>query len=144
MANLVAVRDKVQRILAARFAVELTPDNNFTLRHESARLFVRCWEPPDGQRVIVALEVPLLFNVKPTPEVFKYVALHGDDYIFGHLSARETENGAMLAFTHSLLGDYLDDEELIQAVIGVLGVGNDIDDQLQAQFGGEKYHEDGR
>jgi type III secretion system-like peptide-binding chaperone len=140
-ANLGIVKDKVQRILAENFSgVELGKAGNFTLRNESARLFINFM--PQETRVIVNLVVPLLLKVAPTPELFHYIAIHGDDYIFGHLSAEETEDGIAVFFSHALLGDYLDDEELLASVRGLLGVGNDIDDELQAQFGGNKFHED--
>ena len=138
--NLAAVKDKVQKILTNAFnAVEVDKEGRFSLRYESARLFVRVWER--GDRVLISLECPILFDVKPTPELFKYLALHGDDFIFGHLSASEGTDGILVMFTHTLLGDYLDEQELLQAAIGVLGNGNDLDDELQGQFGGEKMHD---
>lgn len=140
-ANLGIVKDKVQRILAENFnGVELGKAGNFTLRHESARLFIDFI--PQETRVIVNLVAPLLLKVTPTPELFHYIAVHGDDYIFGHLSADETDDGVVVLFSHALLGDYLDDEELLASVRGVLGGGNELDDELQAQFGGTKFHED--
>ena len=140
-ANVAGVKAKVQEILANKFSgVELTKDGGLTLRNESARAFIRVWE--NGDRAIINVEAPLLFKVKATPELFKHVALHADDYIFGHLSAKETDDGVMVLFTHSLLGDYLDSEELASTVIGILGVGNSIDDELQKQFGGEVFHDE--
>jgi hypothetical protein len=136
------VKEKVQKILTTKFShVELTQDG-FSLRHESARAFVRVWAHDDDSPIIIGVDCPVLFNVKPTPELFRYIALHGNDYIFGHLSADETDDGIMIMFTHSLLGDYLDEDELGRAVAGVLGTGNDIDDELKAKFGGNLFHED--
>lgn len=138
--NLVAVKDKVQRILTNEFnSIDIDKNGRFSLRYESARLFV--YAVDQEKRVVINLECPLLFKVKPTPELYKHLALHGDDFFFGHLSATETDDGIVIMFTHSLLGDYLDEQELLQAVFGVLGKGNDLDDELQGKFGGEKMHE---
>lgn len=140
MGSIDVVRNKVQSILAENFNTELTKSGGWTLRHESARLFVDLLDQEN--RVIVKLEVPLLFGVKPTPELYEYVAFHADDYIFGHLNLVKREEGVDVYFSHRLLGDYLDTEELRQAVAAVLGVSNDIDDELAAKFGGRRFHDD--
>ena len=141
--NLLVVQSKVQKILSNEFNhVEIDKDGDFTFRHESARVFVRVWTPADDGPVYITVTCPLLFNVKPTPELFKYIALHADDYVFGHLSASETEDGIMVTLAHSLLGDYLDQDELVRGCAGVLFSGNEIDDDLKARFGGTLFHEE--
>ena len=140
MGNIDPVRAKVQSILAERFTVELTSNGGYSLRHESAQLFVELVD--QETRVLVKLTCPVLFKVKATPEMFEHIALHADDYYFGHLSAFRTEDGASIYFTHVLLGDYLDSEELIQVVVALLQGSNSLDDELQGIFGGQRYHED--
>ena len=54
--------------------------------------------------------------MKEAPSVFEYIALHADDYIFGHLNATRTDDGLRIGLSHCLLGDYLDEDELIRAV----------------------------
>jgi hypothetical protein len=67
-----------------------------------------------------------------------------DDWHFGHLSLTENkdDNRLKLWLTHSLLGDYLDVEELKTAVAGMASNADRLDDELQARFGGDRYHED--
>ena len=144
MANTERVKAKVQEILSQSFnGVTLERSGDLSLRHGSSRAFVRVWAKEGAEATFVAVTVPLLFDVKSTPALYEYVALHADDYIFGHLSLYRNDNGNMQVFlTHNLLGDYLDAEELAHAVAGMLGVADDIDDQLQAQFGGTKFHEE--
>jgi hypothetical protein len=137
---LLELKDKVQRILTAEFGrVEIDDRGDFTLRHESARLFIGCWE---GQRAtFVQLTCPVLFDVPPSPGLFEHVAASGGSWIFGHLYTSRREDGLVNVYMrHSLLGDYLDAEELLHAAYGVLGTANDIDDDLAARFGGEVYH----
>lgn len=137
-ANTAIVQANVQRILSDSFhGVELWK-GGFTLRNDSARLFIRVVE--QETRVLVKLTCPLVTGCVPTPELFKHVALHADDYLFGHLSVEEDEDKVGIFFTHILLGDYLDDEELKQAVGGVLGVADEIDEELEKLFGGERFH----
>jgi hypothetical protein len=139
--NLLVLKDKVQRILTSEFnRVELDKDGGFTLRHESARMFIRCWE--GDQKTFVRLTCPIVFDVQPSAELFEHVAKTGGHYIFGNVFVGEASDGSVtLLMQHTLLGDYLDDQELIQAVIAMLGSANEIDDELAARFGGRVFHE---
>ena len=145
MANLAVIKSKVQDILAAKFTVQLTDRGGFTLRHESARMFVDLKQRPGepDSAVYVGFLCPVLFGLEPSPALFEYVALHADDFMFGHLSAHKADDGTItLFFSHNILGDFLDEDELMDAVIKVLGTANDLDDELQQKFGGNRFHED--
>ncbi len=140
MADKALVKAKVQGFLADGWSAKLHGDG-FVLELESAVMEVRVAQredTPDG-RVLIYLSSPFLWNVPATPEVFKYVALNADNYTFGHLSAYEDDHGSLtLYFSHTLLGDYLDQEELDTAIGAVLNTANDLDDELQKQFGGKR------
>jgi hypothetical protein len=141
--EILVLKDKVQRYLSELVGtVEIDRDGDFTLRHGSSRVFVRCAELK-GDRTYVAITVPLLFGCQASPELFRHVATHADDWVFGHLSAHEGDDGVAVFFTHRLLGDYLDPEELKSAVGGVAATADDLDNELQGQFGGRRFHEDG-
>lgn len=144
MANLAVVTSKVQSILAANFTTELDEDG-FTIRYESARMFIEVQQNPDNADgpVFIRFVCPILFEVEPSPAVFEHIALHADDYRFGHLSASKNEDGSLLIFlNYQILGDFLDEEELTTAVTYVLSGANDLDDELQQKFGGRRFHED--
>ena len=80
-----ALKDKIQRYLTQSFDnVTIDRDGDFSLRHGSARGFVRACTVESGDWAYVSVWSPFLFEVKPTPELFEYVALHTDDRIFGH------------------------------------------------------------
>ena len=49
----------------------------------------------------------------------------------------------MVALEHNLLGDYLDEAELVETVLLLANVADDVDDELKAEFGGERFHEEG-
>ena len=144
MADKALVKAKVQEFLADGWSAKLHGDG-YVLELESAVLEVRVAQredTPDGP-VTIYLSSPFLWDVPATPEVFKYVALNADNYTFGHLSAYEDDHGSLtLYFSHTLLGDYLDQEELDAAVGAVLISANDLDDELQKQFGGTKTFDD--
>jgi hypothetical protein len=141
--DVAATRSKVQQFLTQNFSdVNIDKDGDFSLRHGSARVFVRTRSRDDSDFTWVSLDVPLLLEVKETPEVFEHVALHSDDYLFGHLNAVRTDDGLMIMLSHALLGDYLDEPELLRAVGGMLFTADQLDDELKTQFGGKRFHEE--
>ena len=141
--DVAATRAKVQQYLTQNFGdVNIDSKGNYSLRSGSTRMFVSIRTHEDGDWTWVTLQVPVLLKVEESPAVFEYVALHSDDYIFGHLSVGRTDEGLIIMFSHALLGDYLDEEELARAVAGMLYVADEMDDELEKQFGGTRFHGD--
>ncbi|TXH09700.1 MAG: hypothetical protein E6R02_08205 [Gammaproteobacteria bacterium] len=139
--DVTATRAKVQQYLTKNFSdVNVDSEGNYSLRHGSTRIFIRVMTRDEADWTAVNLEIPVLLHVKETPAVFEYVALHADDYMFGHLYAARTDEDLMILLAHTLLGDYLDEDELCRAVAGMLGVADDLDDKLAEQFGGDRFH----
>jgi hypothetical protein len=125
-------------------SVQIDSDGDYSVRHDSARLFMRVVQPgdQDDSPTFVVLWTPLLRGVNDGPDLHKYIAYHADDYRFGHLSLhRNTDGTTSVLFTHQLLGDYLDEAELGYASVGMVRTADEIDDQIQAQFGGTRFHE---
>lgn len=141
--DVAATRSKVEQYLTENFDdVNIALDGSYSLRRGSARIFVTVRTHDDTDWTWVTLEAPLLSNVEETSEVFEHVALHGDDFIFGHLSAVRTDVGLDILFTHALLGDCLDEDELVKAVGGMLVIADNMDDELAEVFGGDRFHDD--
>jgi hypothetical protein len=140
---LLVLKDKVQRYLTELVGtVEVAPDGALTLQVGSTRVFVRSL-PWGEDKTTVGVSCPVLMGVKASPELFEHVATHSDDYLFGHLSAQRADDGTVtVTFTHTLLGDYLDPEELKVAVGAVVTTADQIDDDLKARFGGTRFHDD--
>lgn len=117
----------------------------FSVRHGSARVFVEVVSPkPDDvdAPTLVKYTIPLLIGVNDTPDLYEYIAFHADDYVFGHLSLFRTSAGELrVFFTHQLLGDYIDEAEFRHALFGTLSSADTLDDELQARFGGSRFHE---
>lgn len=138
-------RAKVQQYLTRNFGdVNIHADGNYSLRNGSTRLFVsiRTFEEEASPSTWVILQIPVLCRIQESPAVFEYVALHCDDYIVGHLGVRRTDDGLIITCTHTLLGDYLDEEELVRAVAFMLVSADMLDDELEKHFGGVRVHEE--
>ena len=118
------------------FRVSFTDTSTYLTIH------VREWGTDDeGQpRTVVVVTAPILWQVAPTPEVFEWVAREGGSRWFGHVEVHESgEDGLIdLIFSHTLLGDFLDQPELETAMWGLLTVANAWDDELQPRFGGRR------
>lgn len=143
MADVAAVKDKVQRLLADEFGtIQVTKDGAFTLRSGSARLFVFVDSAFNDRHVIILANSLVNSDVPRSPELFEYVATN-NNYIFGKLSASPQDDGTVdIYFGQSILGDSLDPEELHSLVYAVGGTIDDIDDEIQSRFGGTRFHED--
>lgn len=148
MADPDQVKQKVQKYLIDSFKeISLDSDGDFSLTHGSAKVWINVMQlDPDSnatdQPTIVQVEALVLIGVTDGPELWKYIAYRADDFIFGHLSLMQLDDGTtVVSLTHRLLGDYLDEEELAQAVISVASEANDLDDTLQRMFGGKRFNE---
>lgn len=141
---LAETRDKVQRILTKNLnSVEVGEDGEYRVRMGSTACFVRIREWRDGKDTLVQLTAPLLFDVPPSPEVFHWAATEGQNFVFGATAVIEENDGTLsLIFSHSLLGTYLDEEELMTGLIGVVGTVDRLDDDLKLKFGGRRLIED--
>ncbi len=147
--NLLELKDKVQRWLmeAGMKGITLTAENTMSFRVGSTRVFVTTEERGSGDQVFhtVKIVVPFLQKVTPGAALYKKMAYASDDYLFGHfilISDGEEDASSIVALKHSLLGDYLDPEELKHAVLGMAYVSDDIDDEWAAEFQGEVFHHD--
>ena len=140
MANLADVTAKVQRILANNWSTELRPDGSFFLRFESTGCRVKCFEMGETGSVAVGLSAPILFDVPVSDDLFRWVATQGADYTFGnaHLFLDEGAATAQLFFSQTILGDFLDAEELNIAVMAVGFTADRLDDELLPRFGGRR------
>jgi hypothetical protein len=137
-------KQRVRETLEGSFdEVEFDADGNASFRYGSARVFVHVREFDDDSAVVV-LESPIVTGAQLSAELYEYVATEAAPHEFGHLKVVPNDDGstATINFTHSLLGDYLDDMELRVAAVAVAFTADDLDDKLCTQFGGEKYHAD--
>lgn len=137
--NVDQVKAKVQAILTEKGPVSLDGDGDYSIPMGSTRVFVRVLAHPNNEATLVSVFAPVLSGVPLTPEFYEYVALNADSLYFGHLSLDTNDSGGFLMVTHILLGDYLDADELLYAVFGVASAADELDDDLQARFGGKRF-----
>jgi hypothetical protein len=145
MASVAETKERVQRILIDDLGRVEIDNEGFMYRSGSTKVFIRISSFDEDNFTLVAVYAFPLLDVTYTPDVYKWVALHADSYRFGHIGLSPNEGtpdiGAIV-FSHNLLGDFLDPEEL-KWVIGAVGSTPDrLDDELKPMFGGRRYIED--
>lgn len=135
------MRTKVQAILEARFSgAELDNDGDWSVPFDSARLYIHV-EDFGGKHTVVRLTTSVLAGVKLSADLYKWVATEGQRQFFGTLMVHSFADGThSLLCGHSLLGDRLDADELVNAVEAVGAMANKLDDELQPRFGGRKFN----
>ena len=152
MATVEQTMMKVQRILTGpmNLRIQLTGDFiqvTFTGTSTHVNLRVVDWgKNKDGEpRTLVRVSSPVLRGVKPTPALFEHLVREGSKSWFGAYSVgddEETPGTLFIVVGHSLLGDFLDEEELSATVWNVLGAADEADDVLQQKFGGKRSLDD--
>ena len=146
MATVEATTQKVQRMLVEGFGdVILSKDGSFAVTRGSTRvnIEIRDWgkDAKGDPSTIVRVWAIVARGVKPTPEFYRWAAVDGSRFMFGSVTVLENEDASecRVFFDHTLLGDYLDMDELCGAVALIAATADDIDDVVHDRFGGKRY-----
>ena len=136
------VKNKLQKMLIEiNGGIEIDSDGDFKVTYESANVFVRLFEfgSDDDKSFGVRFFCPLVLKVPVTYELCLHIAT--EQFRFGCLDLilEENQTEGNIYFTHSVLGDDLDQSEVQNALYAVLFTSNKLDDDLQKTFGGEKF-----
>ena len=139
------VKEKIQRILTNEFGrVAIDDDGDFVVVRNSAQVFIGIIPGFGDDGVIITVRCPLVRNVEMTDELCRWVATEGHVYKIGTVILNPNEDGktGWLFFQNNIIGDDLDPSELIGSVLPVLVTSDDLDNELQARFGGELFGEE--
>ena len=135
-----AIRQKVQRIVAEELgSVTVDKDGDVRVVHDSAVSFISVIEQEN--RTIVKIWSILAVEIPATPDFYQWIASEGQGYFFARMIASPPdEHGqAWVKWEYDLLGDYLDRDELLNAMHVVVGLSNDLDDEIVTKFGGRRW-----
>lgn len=148
MADVDMTMMKVQRILTGPMGLRITLQGNgitVTFAESSTRINLNFTDwgtnKAGDASTLVGLSAPLLWEVDPSPALFEWVAKNGGRFYFGHVTAYDDASAPgklFLAMSHTLLGDYLDEEELHWALYTLLQTADKLDDELKEKFGGKR------
>tara|TARA_B100000029_G_C17260148_1_gene845995 strand:- start:230 stop:676 length:447 start_codon:yes stop_codon:yes gene_type:complete len=142
------VKDKVQRILTKNFEVRLGELDDYYIDFGSSAVRITIDEPRRNfstmeiDAIWVCIQGIVLWDVPSSPELYKFVAkskpLGGLDL---HLVDDGNNEDYLLGLQTSILGNFLDEDELVN-VVAICGLSCDEwDEDFQAQFGGTRNSE---
>ena len=91
------------------------------------------------------IEIPVLFDVRRSPELYERIAFLAGQYVFGtiYLRAVEDPTMVMVALEHNLLGDYLDEGRTRRRCCSWPMSPTTSTTSSKTEFGGERFHEEG-
>jgi hypothetical protein len=153
MSNYLVVKDKVQRFAKEVFnQVLLDDDGDLVIPYESTRVFISVsqkevdddvsdfWNEHQLSHNFVEVWAPVLVDVKPSAELFEWVARDGQEYNYGGIRVIDHDGGknVQLIFRVALPGDSLDPGELKDALFAVALTADELDDELKKRFGGKR------
>jgi hypothetical protein len=139
---------KVQRILVSKFSKVILLEDGWAIERGSTRVKVEIKDfgkDSDGNpESLVHLWAPIGREIPATPEFFRWAATEAQGYRFGSTTVYESDDKTTCSavFAHTLLADYLDPDELVNAIWMVGGTADDLDDKIHTQFGGKRWTDD--
>jgi hypothetical protein len=140
---------KIQRLLTGPMGlrIQLVGDAirvTFTDSSSAVHLRVVDWgKTKDGEpQTLVRISAPILYNVKPSNELYQYLLREAPEKWFGKyiiLDDQDNPGMVVVSVVHTLLGDFLDEGELGAGMYGVLYAADEQDDIMQKRFGGKRW-----
>lgn len=106
----------------------------FRLIHGSTAAYIDFYEM--GTSTVVHVHAPVLIGVDEDAPIDALAVLNGE-LPFGKLCFYPDQR--VVALEYELLGDFLDQEELVNAIMAVATLADDWDDRLLRDFGGQRH-----
>ncbi len=132
---------KVQRLLSDFLNdIRLADDGAYLVPYESTMVVVRPMEISEESTAVMVFGL-VARDVPVSPAFYEWVARTTDNFTFGHIGidVDDIARTAVVVFSHTLLGDCLDAEELRTVVCAVATTADDLDDEVQDRFGGQRW-----
>jgi hypothetical protein len=155
MSDLLVIKDKVGRFIKEVFSVSLGDSGEFIILHESVIVVAEVLEMTDKDTLAFRKEFglpifavqffsPVLFDVKPSNELFKWIAVEGQQFDYGAFRFDyndERKKDGTILFSYMIAADTIDAEEAKNAVISVATVADSHDEELKKMFGGQRFED---
>jgi hypothetical protein len=152
MSELLVIKDKVGRYIKEVFNVSLGDDGEFLIQYESVLVVAEVLEITDQESVswrkemglpvfAVSIFSPVLFDVRPSNELFTWIAIDGQDFDYGTFKYAfndESKKVGTLVFNYTIAADTVDAEEVKNAVVSVAFAADNNDEKLKKMFGGRR------
>jgi hypothetical protein len=129
------LRDKVERYLNEHFGTySKDGEGDYTVDFGETRVFV-CPRPWSQDKTIVQLFTVLNTDLPLSGELTHFLCSENLNLLFGHFALHKAQR--QVWFGHTLLGDFLDPDELVTGLSAVALSANKYAPLIQSRFGGQ-------
>ena len=142
MATVEQVKSKIQGYLQKHGSVTIDSEGDFAFEWGSTAVFVRVLDWGDGD-VVVNVHAPVAFNVPVTDELCADLLLERLVVMGAWTIDRNDDNKKLgtIFFSIRLLGNDIDESELVHAIRAAGDTADGHDDQIVARFGGTRFED---
>lgn len=142
MATLEQVKSKIQGYLQNYGSVTIDSEGDFAFDWGSSAVFIRVLDWGDGD-VLVNVYALVAFDVPITDELCADLILERGAVMGGWSISRRDDNPKLgtVSFSIRLLGNEIDESELVHAIRAAGDTADENDDQIVARFGGKRYED---
>jgi hypothetical protein len=139
MATVSEVQRKVHNILTSEFgSVTVDKDGGFRFPYESTVVNVSVEDFGENE-TLVQLDGLIALDSKSGASVYEWCNQMNSSIAFGTVVHLESGKNNVTIIKYALLGDFLDPEELFNALRGIVILADKLDDQFISTFGGKRY-----
>ena len=141
MSKVSQVQKKVQSILSSELgSVNVDADGNLKITYESTALVITTFEfGKKSDETIIEVTGVVSMDTPASPKLYKYLNDKNAALHFGALHHGQGTNSSIILLKYSILGDFLDPEELLNAVRAVILMSDLLDDEITKEFGGTRF-----
>lgn len=141
MAKVTDVQRKVHNILTSEFgSVTVDKDGAFRFPYESTVVNVSV-EDFGNDETLVKLDGLIALDSKSGSAVYEWCNQVNSTLAFGTVVHLESGKSNVTIIKYALLGDFLDPEELFNALRGIVLLADNLDDKFISEFGGKRYED---
>ncbi len=139
MSSVAKVQKKVQDILSGEFgSVRVSSDGSIKIPFESTMVNIEVEDWLDGQSLVV-LNGIIARDSKSNTSVYEWINEQNANLRIGCVYHLPGKTSNITIMSYSILGDFLDPDELTNALKAVVFMSDKLDDEFISKFGGERF-----
>jgi hypothetical protein len=141
MSKVSQIQNKVQSILRSELgSVRVDADGSISIPYESTLVTIKVEQfAGNADETVVDVMAVISFDTPSSAALYKWLNEKNMNLKFGTLYHLESKKNRIMVLQYSILGDYLDPAELLNAVRAVVLVADIIDDEVVKEFGGRRF-----
>jgi|LauGreDrversion4_2_1035121.scaffolds.fasta_scaffold933276_1 hypothetical protein len=141
MSKVSQIQKKVQSILSSELgSVRVDADGSISIPYESTLVTIQVEQfAGNADETVVDVMALISFDTPASSALYKWINEKNSNLKFGTLYHLESAKNRVMVLQYSLLGDFLDPAELLNAVRAVVIVADILDDEVVNEFGGRRF-----